>query len=162
MNTESWQVKATLLLVSSLTIMSMITISASLPDMSREFEHIANGQDLVKLTLSFPALFIAISAIIAGLLIDKLGRLKMLGFALVFYALGGTSGYWLENIYLILAGRALLGICVGISMTIVTTLVADYYEGKSRQNFAGLQLPVMSIGGIVFITLGGILADIDW
>jgi MFS family permease len=162
MNTESWQVKATLLLVSSLTIMSMITISASLPDMTKTFAELPNGPALVKLSLSFPALFIAISAMVAGMVIDRFGRLKLLGVALIFYAIGGTSGYWLDNLYLILAGRALLGICVGISMTIVTTLVADYYQGKSRQKFAGLQVAVMSIGGIIFITLGGFLADINW
>ncbi|MGB5378426.1 MFS transporter [Muriicola sp.] len=162
MNTETWQVKATLLLVSSLTIMSMITISASLPDMTRTFELQPNGAALVKLSLSFPGLFIAMSAILAGIIIDKIGRLKLLGAALIFYAIGGTSGYYLENIYLILAGRALLGICVGITMTIVTTLVADYYQGKARQKFAGLQIAIMSIGGIIFISLGGILADIGW
>lgn len=162
MNSETWQVKATLLLVSSLTIMSMITISSSLPDMSETFSDIPNGPALVKLTLSFPALFIALTAAIAGMVIDRFGRLKLLGFALLLYAVGGSSGYWLDNIYLILAGRGLLGICVGISMTIVTTLVADYYEGKARQKFAGLQIAVMSLGGIIFITLGGVLADIHW
>ncbi|WNH07745.1 MFS transporter [Thalassobellus suaedae] len=162
MNSESWQVKATILLVSSLTIMSMITISASLPDMTKSFSYLPNAASLVKLVLSFPGLFIAISAIGAGLIIDKFGRLKLLGIALVFYAIGGSSGYWLDNIYLILAGRALLGISVGISMTIVTTLVADYYQGKARQKFAGIQIAVMSIGGIIFITLGGFLADINW
>lgn len=162
MNSETWQVKATLLLVSSLTIMSMITISSSLPDMSETFSDIPNGQALVKLTLSFPALFIALTAALAGVVIDRFGRLKLLGLALLLYAVGGSSGYWLDNIYLILAGRGLLGICVGISMTIVTTLVADYYEGKARQKFAGLQIAVMSLGGIIFITLGGVLADIHW
>jgi MFS family permease len=162
MNSESWQVKATILLVSSLTIMSMITISASLPDMTKAFAHLPNASSLVKLVLSFPGLFIALSAIIAGLIIDKFGRLKLLGIALVLYAVAGSSGYWLENIYLILAGRALLGISVGISMTIVTTLVADYYQGKARQKFAGIQIAVMSLGGIIFITLGGFLADVSW
>ncbi|WP_372945350.1 MFS transporter, partial [Muriicola sp.] len=162
MNTQSWQVKATLLLVSSLTIMSMITISASLPDMTRSFTHIPNSEGLVKLSLSFPGLFIALSAIVAGIIIDRTGRLKLLGIALVLYAIGGTSGYWLKDLYGILAGRALLGISVGISMTIVTTLVADYYQGKSRQQFAGLQIAVMSLAGILFITLGGFLADIGW
>ncbi len=162
MNTESWQVKATLLLVSSLTIMSMITISASLPDMTKTFSELKNAEGLVKLTLSFPALFIAITAILAGKFIDKFGRLQLLNAALIFYILGGTSGYYLDNLYLILAGRALLGICVGISMTIVTTLIADYYQGKARQKFAGLQIAVMSLAGILFITLGGILADISW
>ena len=162
MNSDSWQVKLALLLVSSLTIMSMITISASLPDMTNAFSDIPNGKKLVKLSLSFPGLFIALSAILAGIIIDKFGRLKFLGISLILYAVGGSSGYWLDNIYFILAGRALLGISVGISMTIVTTLVADYYQGKSRQKFVGLQIAVMSLGGIVFITLGGILADINW
>ena len=162
MNSESWKVKATILLVSSLTIMSMITISASLPDMTNAFSYLPNASGLVKLVLSFPGLFIAFSAIIAGLIIDKFGRLKLLGIALILYAVGGSSGYWLDNIYLILAGRAILGISVGISMTIVTTLVADYYQGKARQKFAGIQIAVMSIGGIIFITLGGFLADINW
>jgi MFS family permease len=162
MNSETWQVKVTLLLVSSLTIMSMITISASLPDMTKSFSDFPNGKALVKLSLAFPGLFIALSAILAGIVIDKTGRLKLLGLALLLYALGGTSGYWLKNLYAILAGRALLGISVGISMTIVTTLVADYYQGQARQKFAGLQIAVMSLGGILFITLGGILADIGW
>ncbi len=162
MNTESWQVKVTLLLVSSLTIMSMITISASLPDMTRAFSSLPNAENLVKLTLSFPALFIALTAIIAGKFIDKFGRLRLLSAALILYAIGGSSGYWLDNIYLILAGRALLGICVGITMTVATTLIADYYQGKSRQKFAGLQIAVMSLGGIMFVTLGGVLADISW
>jgi MFS family permease len=162
MNSESWQVKLALLLVSSLTIMSMITISASLPDMTHAFSDIPNGKKLVKLTLPFPGLFIALSAMVAGIIIDKFGRLKLLGISLILYALGGSSGYWLDNIYLILAGRALLGISVGVSMTIVTTLIADYYQGKARQKFAGLQIAVMSIGGIIFITLGGFLADINW
>lgn len=162
MNTESWQVKVTLLLISSLTIMSMITISASLPDMTKAFSSLPNAENLVKLTLSFPALFIALTAIIAGKFIDKFGRLRLLSAALILYAIGGSSGYWLDNIYLILAGRALLGICVGITMTIATTLIADYYQGKSRQKFAGLQIAVMSLGGIMFVTLGGVLADISW
>jgi MFS family permease len=162
MNTESWQVKVTLLLVSSLTIMSMITISASLPDMTKAFSTLPNAENLVKLTLSFPALFIALTAIIAGKFIDKFGRLRLLNAALILYAIAGSSGYWLDNIYLILVGRALLGICVGITMTVATTLIADYYQGKSRQKFAGLQIAVMSLGGIMFVTLGGVLADISW
>jgi len=162
MNPESGKVKATILLVSSLTIMSMITISASLPDMTKAFSNLPNASGLVKLTLSFPGLFIALSAVVAGIFIDKFGRLKLLGASLILYAVSGSSGYWLENIYLILAGRAVLGISVGISMTIVTTLVADYFQGKARQKFAGIQIAVMSLGGIIFITLGGFLADVSW
>ncbi len=157
-----WEVKLSLLLVSSLTIASMITISASLPDMSRDFSGYPNGQALVKLSLSLPALFIALTSLLAGGYIDRKGRKPLLGVALVAYAVAGSSGYWLEDLYAILAGRALLGVCVGITMTIVTTLIADYYQGAARQQFAGTQIAVMSLAGILFISLGGFLADIRW
>ncbi len=162
MDPNSSKVKTSLLLVSSLTIASMITISASLPDMSAHFKDLPGGPSLVKLSLSLPALFIALTATLAGAFIDRAGRLKLLGAALVLYAIAGSSGFWLNNIYGILAGRALLGVSVGVSMTIVTTLVADYYQGKARQQFAGLQIAVMSVAGILFITLGGFMADISW
>jgi MFS family permease len=162
MDTDSRKVKTSLLLVSSLTIASMITISASLPDMSAHFKDLPGGPALVKLSLSLPALFIALTATLAGAFIDRAGRLKLLGAALVLYAVAGSSGFWLNNIYGILAGRALLGVSVGFSMTIVTTLVADYYQGQARQQFAGLQIAVMSVAGILFITLGGFMADISW
>lgn len=162
MDVNRWEVKLSLLLISSLTIASMITISASLPDMSRDFGQYPNGQALVKLSLSLPALFIALTAMLAGNYIDRKGRKPLLGIALVGYAISGSSGYWLDNLYAILAGRALLGICVGLTMTIVTTLIADYYQGPARQRFAGLQIAVMSLAGILFISLGGLLADIRW
>ena len=161
-NQLSWQLKLTILLVSSLTIMSVITISPSLPEMTSEFNGIPNSEFLVKMILTIPALFIAISAPLAGLFIDKFGRLKPLLFALVLYAFTGTAGFWLENIYYILASRALLGIAVGVSMTIVITLIADYFQGPERQKFVGIQVAFMSAGGILFLAVGGALADISW
>ena len=63
---------------------------------------------------------------------------------------------------MILISSAVLGIAVGMSMTIVITLIADYFEGMERQKFVGLQIAFMSLGGIIFIGLGGVLADIGW
>jgi len=155
-------VKLTVLLVSTLTVMSIVTISPSLPEMSKAFPQIENANFLVKLALTLPALFIAITSPLAGLLIDRYGRLKLLWLAMLLYAIAGTSGFFLTSLYHILISRAILGISVGVSMTIVITLVADYFEGAERQKFVGIQVAFMSIGGILFIGLGGILADISW
>ena len=159
---SSWKSKLTLLLVSSLTIMSIITISPALPGMVAAFPDNENAEFIVKIILTIPALFIAISSPIAGRLIDRHGRLRLLWFAIILYAVSGTAGYYLQDLISILVSRILLGVAVGISMTIVITLVADYYEGMERQKFIGLQVAFMSLGGIFFIGLGGILADISW
>ena len=68
----------------------------------------------------------------------------------------------LQIITIIIISRIFLGISVGMSMTIVITLIADYFEGLERQKFVGLQVAFMSLGGILFIGLGGVLADISW
>ena len=142
--------------------MSVLTISPSLPAMKSEFMNVEGVDFIVKLVLTIPALFIAISSPIAGRLIDRYGRLNLLWGALVLYALAGSSGFFLNNLYHILISRIFLGIAVGFSMTIVITLIADYFEGLERQRFIGLQVAFMSLGGILFLALGGILADISW
>jgi MFS family permease len=162
MDTNKWKLKLTLLLVSSLTIMSIITISPALPQMTKAFSNVKNADFLVKLVLTLPALMIAVCSPIAGRLIDKHGRLKILWMALLLYAVAGASGFLLNNLYYILLSRAILGISVGMSMTIVITLIADYFEGMERQKFVGLQIAFMSMGSILFIGLGGILADVGW
>ncbi len=162
MENKTWQMKLTLLLVSSLTIMSVITISPSLPQMAKDFAVVKNADLLVKLVLTIPALMIAIFSPVAGRLIDRYGRLGILRMSLIVYALAGSAGFYLDNLYAILFSRVVLGIAVGMSMTIVITLIADYFEGKERLKFVGLQIAFMSLGGILFIGLGGVLADIGW
>ena len=142
--------------------MSVITISPALPQMAKAFSEVKNAAFLVKLVLTIPALTIAIFSPITGRLIDRYGRLRILWFSLVLYAISGSAGYYLNNIYQILVSRAVLGLSVGMSMTIVITLIADYFEGMERQKFVGLQIAFMSLGGILFIGLGGILADVGW
>lgn len=159
---ESLFLKSTLLLVSIMTVMSAATIAPALPLLADVFKSTPNAELLSKLVLSVPALFIALSAPFTGKFIDRYGRLNLLYFGLILYALSGTSGYFLNNIYHILIGRILLGVSIGITMTIAITLTGDYFEGDERKRFIGFQGAFIAMGGVVFITIGGYLADIDW
>jgi MFS family permease len=47
-------------------------------------------------------------------------------------------------------------------MVSATTLIADYYIGPARAAFMGLQAGFMGLGGVVFLTLGGALAQQNW
>ena len=154
--------KANVLLVGSLTIMSGATIAPSLPQMASVFEEIENADFLSKLILTVPALFIAIFAPVFGWLTDRFGRLKLLYPLLVLYAIGGCSGFFLNNMYHILAGRAVLGLAVAGIMPLAVTLIGDYFHGRERQKFMGMHGAFMSFGGIIFVGLGGFLADVDW
>lgn len=155
-------IKAILLTASSLTVMAGATIAPLLPLMSKVFKDTPNAEFLSKLALTLPSLMIAFVSPLAGYIIDKFGRTKLLLISLVLYAVGGTSGLYLDNLYSILAGRAVLGVAVAGVMTTTTTLIADYLEGVERNKFMGLQGAAMALGGMVFVGSGGVLADVGW
>ena len=68
----------------------------------------------------------------------------------------------LDDLYAILASRAALGVAVAGTMTSVTALVGDYYSGEARTRYAGLQSLAMSLGAVVCVAAGGLLADVGW
>lgn len=142
--------------------MSGATLAAALPAIAREFSDVDRIDLLVRLVLTLPALFIAVTAPLAGRLADQLGRRNLLMVCLVLYAIGGTSGFFLDDLYLILAGRALLGISIGGVMTVTVSLVGDYFTGDERNSFLSIQSAFMALGGLIFLSLGGVLADISW
>ncbi len=154
--------RTTLLLGSTLTVMAGAIVAPALPEISRAFGHLPDAELLSKLILTLPALFIAILAPVAGYFVDWSGRRKVLLFALILYAVAGTTGAYLDNIYLILLGRAFLGVAVGALMTAIITLIGDYFEGLQRSTFMGYQAAFASTGGLIFISTGGFLADIHW
>ncbi len=88
-----------------------------------------------------------------GALIDRFGRLKLMLSSLILYGLAGTSGYFMNDLYSILVGRALLGIGVAGVMTTTITLIADYFEGTERNAFMGLQGAFVALGGVISVTL---------
>jgi len=155
-------VKITLLFTSSLTIMAGATIAPSLPQIQQVFADNPQSEILTKLILTMPALFIAIFSPAAGLLIDRFGRLNLLLGSLILYGLAGTSGYFMNDLYSILIGRAILGIGVAGVMTTTITLIADYYQGIERNAIMGIQSASVALGGVFSIILGGLLADISW
>jgi MFS family permease len=161
-NPDSLLVKITLLVTSTLTVMSGATIAPSLPAMRAYFSGVENVEYWVKLVLTVPALFIVIGAPISGLIVDRLGRKSLLVASTILYGFAGSSGFLLNSIGRILMGRALLGLAVAGVMTSVTTLIADYYIGQARANFMGLQAAFMAFGGVLFLSSGGFLADLNW
>lgn len=161
-NANSPLVKAALLLTSSLTVMSGATIAPSLPAMGEYFADIDNAEYLVKLALTITAFFIAIGGPFAGILTDRLGRKPLLVGSTLLFACAGSAGYFLDSLRAIVISRALLGIAVAGTMTGVTTLIGDYYQGQQRAIFMGLQGASMGMGGVIFICAGGIVANISW
>lgn len=159
---ETPALKITLLLASMMTMMAGAVMAPSLPQISEHFEAVPNVDLLTRLIITLPALFIAFLAPVAGWFIDKFGRKQILIYSLLLYGMAGTSGFFLDNLAAILISRAVLGIAVAGIMTTAVTLIGDYFDGDERNAFMGLQAGFMGLGGVVFISMAGLFADIQW
>lgn len=155
-------VRITLLMASSLTVMAGAIISPSLPALYDHFQDVEGVAFLSRLVLTLPALFIALCSPLAGFVVDRLGRKPVLLAGAALYVLGGTTGLYVESLAAVLAGRALLGVAVACVMTTTVTLIGDYWRGEQRGRMMGLMSASMSWGGVVFVLLGGALAEWHW
>jgi MFS family permease len=59
-------------------------------------------------------------------------------------------------------GRAVLGLSIAGIKTATVAMVGDYYEGAERNKIIGWQGSAMKIGGVIFMLLGGFLANYNW
>lgn len=154
--------KVTLLLLSMVTMMSNVAIITSLPHLKDHFPDVKNIEFLSRLMITLPSLSIAILAPFLGHLLHRIKRKSATIAALLFFAITGSAGLYLEGIELLLLSRVFLGVAIAVLMIITTSLVGDYFTQESRHRYMGLQSAFTSVGGLLFLMGGGFLSDIGW
>ena len=118
---------------------------------------------LVKfILLSIPALFIILGAPLVGWMSDNIGRKGLLNGSLLIFGISGASGYFADSFFFMFVGRGILGLSIAGIKTATVAMVGDYYEGAERNKVIGWQGSAMKIGGVIFMLLGGFLANFNW
>ena len=144
------------------TSMSNVAIVTALPHLKEYFTDIKNIEFYSRLMLTLPSLVIAVLAPILGHIIFRFGKKRSAVIALFVFALSGSTGLYLDSLEMLLASRAVFGVCIATLMIVSTSLVGDYFKEQSRHKFMGYQSAFMAIGGVVFVSGGGFLSDISW
>lgn len=151
-----------LLLASCLSVLGAVLLAPVLPRMQEAFAATPGVATLTPIVLTVPALVIGLTASIAGRVVDRLGRKRLLVGALVVYAFVGTAPLWLSSLPLIVASRVLVGLTEAAIMTCCTTLLADYFHGPQRVRYFGLQTVYTTVAATVFFAVGGLLGSWGW
>ncbi|WP_128437404.1 MFS transporter [Streptomyces cyaneus] len=155
--------RVTLLMAGScLPILGAVLIAPVLPKMQDHFASTPGAKALVPLALTVPALSLALLAPFAGVIVDRLGRKRLLIVTTVLYAVFGTAPLWLDSLGAIIASRALVGVAEAAIMTCCTTLIGDYYSGHQRVKYLALQTMCASASATVFFALGGAVGAAGW
>src|SRR3712207_4571741 len=130
------RIQAFVLLVSScLSVLGAVLLAPVLPRIQDAFAGTPGVEALTPVVLTAPALVIGLTAMVAGRIVDKVGRKRLLVGALVVYAFVGTAPLWLPSLQLIVASRVLLGLTEAAIMTCCTTLLADFFHGSKRERY---------------------------
>src|SRR4051795_4765672 len=151
-----------LLLSSCLAVLGAVLLAPVLPRIEDAFADTPGVEALTPIVLTAPALVIGLTAMIAGRIVDRLGRKRLLVGALVVYAVVGTAPLWLPSLQLIVISRVLVGLTEAAIMTCCTTLLADYFHGSQRDRYFGLQAVFTTIAATIFFGIGGALGAQNW
>ena len=156
----SRRVTATILSMSLLTVMAGAAIAPALGIIKAHFSEAPAM--LVQFIVSMPALLIIITNLFFLSLSRVLRTRAIATTGLLLYVVAGAGCFFVDDIYLLLAMRALLGVSVGLIMPLSTGLLAYYFPPEQQAQLMGLSAAMNQMGGVVATLLAGLLATIEW
>lgn len=148
------------ILSASLLVASGPAINANIPQIVAAFPDIPLAT--IELLSTIPSLFLMLSVLMSSFIANKLGikRTIMIGLGLVMVC--GFMPALINNFYLIVVSRALLGFGIGLFNSLLVILANYFYEGHERTTFYGLQASCEGIGGMIITFIAGQLININW
>ncbi len=152
----------TLTSVNWLAVIATVVLSPVLPKITQHFRSDPHVDFLVSLVATLPALFVAICAWPAGLLADRIGKRRILLFAVGIYGFVGCAPMALNSLLGIVITRAGVGITESIIMVCTTALVADYFPLSQRESWLAIQSGGGGVIAIVMVAVGGLLGQSGW
>lgn len=118
---------------------------------------------VVAMISTIPPLLMSVVPFFYTPLITHVKKRTVLWIASVLLLVGGLGPAVLhDNIYLILGFRVILGFAVGLTTVLSIDLIMDFFDGKEQNTLTGFRDTFNSIGGAIFMLLGGWLAGFQW
>ncbi|MBN9143341.1 MAG: MFS transporter [Novosphingobium sp.] len=153
----------TLVTVAFLPIVAIVSMFPAVPAI---IEHFAARDPAaiakVPAMVSAPGLTIALLALIAGLLVDRFGRRRLLLVSTALYGFVGVAPFFLDSIDQIYVSRLALGVAEAAILTTLNTLVGDYWDEKDRRFWLTIQGLAGPFLGSAVIFLSGYLTAVQW
>lgn len=141
----------TIVIAAFLPIIAIVAMGPAVPAMIAHFANDPDARAKVPAMIGAPGLAMAFLAPFAGLLADRFGRRQLLLVCTALYGVFGAAPLFLNDLDHIYTSRLLLGVSEAGILTVVNTLIGDYWDDQGRKNWLFLQ-------GILGPFLAGIVA----
>lgn len=149
---------AAILLMSSLTVMVGTAVTPAVAELGRVY----NLGNYASWLITTPALGVVLTTILLGRIIDKKGPYWVAFIGLLCYGAFGVAGAYMPNVVTLLLDRVLLGAATAAIMNASVTFISAFFQGEKQLKILALQSMAMECGGVIYLSVSGMLADISW
>jgi MFS family permease len=126
---------------------------------------LARGPDdafLVKMLIGVMGAAMVIGASLAGFLADRYGQRKVIAANYALYAFAGTAGVYLNDLYLLVLSRFLLGLAASGAVTGSIILINIHLAPDRRATWLGYYTAVAQISAVALNPVSGVLGTLNW
>jgi MFS family permease len=151
-----------LLLVGPLSSMAQSGLAPILPRISEHFAAVPNAEVLVRLMVSGLSFAMILGSLSAGFLSERLGQRRFLLILLGIYGLFGTAGAFVDNLYLLVGTRLIVGAAIAAAAVMTAAILTTRLPLEKRDRWLGFYIVVATFGGVAGIGLVGLVSKTDW
>ncbi|MET0240382.1 MAG: MFS transporter [Sphingobium sp.] len=151
-----------LCLIAPLSGLAQAGLTPVLPEISAHFSSQPGADALVRLMMSSLSFMMIVGSLGAGLLAARMGQRPLLFLCLGIYAVSGAAGFFLDNIYALVASRMILGVVTAGWGVLVAAIITTKIAPGIRDRWLGFYIVSGTAGMFVLIVAVGALAKIDW
>lgn len=110
---------------------------------------------LVQMLITAPSIISVGVALTSGWLVVKVSKKKLLLLASLIAGISGFLPFLADYFPLLFGARMLYGISLGLSTTLNTAVVADFFQGEERVAVMGIQAASIGAGMVLITTASG-------
>lgn len=119
-------------------------------------------QVLIQMVVSLPSLMVLLVSAVYSPLTNRVSMRNICVLGLGLFTVGGMWGYFVENIYMLIFTRVLVGLAYGLMLPMSVGLVSYFYSKEEQQKLNGDIVVIASLVSILFMVVVGYLASISW
>lgn len=152
-----------LIAIYSLTMANALVGTGISPALSAISAYFSDApQVLIQMVVSLPSLMVLLVSTFYSPLTNRMSMRNLCVLALGLFTVGGMWGYFVENIYMLIFTRVLVGLAYGIMLPMSVGLVSYSFKKEEQQKRNGEVVVIAALISIVFMVVVGYLASISW
>lgn len=152
---------AIIVMLSGTTFVALVVTAVSpiMHQLSDYFGKGGLGKEVAYGIAIVPSIGIMLGGPITGLVIEKVGSRNFLLTILVIFGIVGSAGLYLENVWVLIASRFILGVSAAGIVTGTLIMIGEYFEPVMRARILGYQGAVGAVAALLIILSAGQLAE---